>query len=129
MKRLLVTLFFILVASNSLAHDMTPTYPELKPSYMEGLLVADFELLNKRNDVRYYEVAVFDKDWNPIPFVTAYKVIPVPYLSTVSVDLFIRDKDKLIVTYICSKSKLRKSYETQTIISSRICSKVKRLGE
>jgi len=27
MKRLLVTLFFTLVASNSLAHDMTPTYP------------------------------------------------------------------------------------------------------
>ena len=72
MKKLLTTLLFVLVASNSLAHDMTPTYPELKPSYMEGLLVADFELFNKRNDVRYYEIGVFDEDWNPIPFVSSY---------------------------------------------------------
>ena len=33
------------------------------------------------------------------------------------------------VRYICSKSKLRRSYETRTIVSSRICSKIKRLGE
>ena len=129
MLRYVLLLATILVGMKAHAHEMVPAYPKLNPSYINGLQSTTVTIFNKREDVEYYEIGVFTKDWNPIPFVTAYKVIPVPYLSTVSIDLFIRDKDKLIVTYICSKSKLRKSYETKTIISSRICSKVKRFKE
>jgi hypothetical protein len=123
MKKLLTTLFFVLVASNSLAHDMTPTYPELKPSYMEGLLVADFELFNKRNDVRYYEIAVFDKDWNPIPFVSSYSIFKLEYLEKVKFSVYIRNVDRFNAMYVCSKSRSRQDPSPKTIISSTICSK------
>tara|TARA_R110000796_G_scaffold187950_3_gene304866 strand:- start:229 stop:582 length:354 start_codon:yes stop_codon:yes gene_type:complete len=111
------------------AHEMVPTYPILESSYMQGLQKTKVTIFNKRPDVEYYEIGVFTKDWEPIPFVSTYKVFPVPYLSTVTVELFIRNVDRNIVTYICSKSKLRKSYVTRTAVSSRICSRVKRLGE
>lgn len=122
-------LLLIIMTTSVQAHEMVPTYPKLEPSYMQGLQKTNITIFNKRPEVEYYEIGVFTKDWGPIPFVSTYKVFPVPYLSTVTVELFIRDKDKERVTYICSKSKLRKSYETRPAVSSRICSKVKRRGE
>ena len=122
-------LLLIIMTTSVQAHEMVPTYPKLEPSYMQGLQKTNITIFNKRPEVEYYEIGVFTKDWEPIPFVSTYKVFPVPYLSTVTVELFIRDKDKERVTYICSKSKLRKSYETRPAVSSRICSKVKRRGE
>jgi len=123
MKKLLTILFLSLVASSSLAHDMTPTYPELKPSYMEGLLVADLELFNKRNDVRYYEISVFDKDWNSIPFVSSYSIFKLEYLEKVKFSVYIRNVDRFTAMYICSKSRSRQDPSPKTIISSTICSK------
>lgn len=122
-------LLLIIMTTSVQAHEMVPTYPKLESSYMEGLQKTNITIFNKRPEVEYYEIGVFTKDWESIPFVSTYKVFPVPYLSTVTVELFIRDKDKERVTYICSKSKLRKSYETRPAVSSRICSKVKRRGE
>jgi len=122
-------LLLIIMTTSVQAHEMVPTYPKLESSYMEGLQKTNITIFNKRPEVEYYEIGVFTKDWEPIPFVSTYRVFPVPYLSTVTVELFIRDKDKERVTYICSKSKLRKSYETRPAVSSRICSKVKRRGE
>lgn len=127
MLRYVLLLIFMTTSVN--AHEMVPTYPILESSYMQGLQKTKVTIFNKRPDVEYYEIGVFTKDWEPIPFVSTYKVFPVPYLSTVTVELFIRNVDRNIVTYICSKSKLRKSYVTRTAVSSRICSRVKRLGE
>ena len=127
MLRYVLLLIFMTTSVN--AHEMVPTYPKLEPSYMQGLQKTKLTIFNKRPEVEYYEIGVFTKDWEPIPFVSTYKVFPVPYLSTVTVELFIRNVDKNIVTYICSKSKLRKSYVTRTVVSSRICSRVKRPGE
>ena len=72
------------------AHQWIPTYPTLKPSYASGLLVTRMELLNSREDVSYYEIGVFDKDFLPVPFATAEKIINLPYLSRKSIDIFIR---------------------------------------
>ena len=127
MLRYVLLLIFMTTSVN--AHEMVPTYPILESSYMQGLQKTKVTIFNKRPEVEYYEIGVFTKDWEPIPFVSTYKVFPVPYLSTVTVELFIRNVDRNIVTYICSKSKLRKSYVTRTAVSSRICSRVKRLGE
>jgi len=126
---LAIILYGLLVVSKASAHEMVPTYPKLKQSYMDGLYTTTMTMFNKRPEVEYYEIGVFTKDWEPIPFVSTYRVFPVPYLSTVTVELFIRDVDQNNITYICSKSKLRKSYETHSAVSSRICSKVKRRGE
>lgn len=101
---------------------MTPTYPELKSSYIPGVLTTKLQLFNKREDVSYYEIGVFDSDWNPIPFVTAYKLLKMEYLSHVEFDVYLNNNDKSIAVYVCSKSKLRRD---EASISSRICSKFK----
>ena len=116
----------IFVANKANAHEMVPTYPKLEPSFMDGLHKTTMTVFNKRPEVEYYEIGVFTKDWDPIPFVSNFKIYKIPYLSTVSFDVYIRDIDKSKVTYICSKSKLRTTQSaTRTAVSSRICSKVK----
>lgn len=118
-----VSLLFSTIAHS---HEMVPTYPKLEPSFMDGLYKTTMTMFNKRPEVDFYEIGVFTKDWEPIPFVSNYKVFKVPYLSTVSFDIYVRQIDEPKVTYICSKSKLRKQNITTTAISSKICSKVKR---
>ena len=120
---------FLTCALSVKAHEMVPTYPKLEPSHIQGLYKTKVTIFNKRPEVEYYEIGVFTEDWESIPFVSTYKIFPVPFLSTVTNELFIRNIDRKKVRYICSKSKLRRSYETRTIVSSRICSKIKRPGE
>lgn len=120
----------MLLAAKVQAHEMVPTYPKLNSSYMEGLQVTTVTVFNKRPEVEYYEIGVFDDDWNALTFVSQYKIYKIPHLSTVSIDIYIRDEDKYKVSYICSKSKLRKADGTiRTAVSSRICSRVKKRGE
>lgn len=113
----------MLVSSFAFAHEMTPTYPQLRPSAYDGLLVTEMEVFNKRDDVEYYEIAVFDENWNAIPFVSTYKVMKVEYLSRVKFEIYMRESDKLRAEYVCSRSKLRNG--EQPPISSMICSRFK----
>ena len=73
------------------AHEMVPTYPTLTLSHVDGLLKTTMKMFNKRADVEYYEVGVFDKDFNPVPFVTAYNVFKLEYLSHTTFDIYIRE--------------------------------------
>jgi len=123
MKKLAVVL--LLVSGLSYSHEMTPTYPKWKRAHLSGILKAKMELFNKRNDVEYYEIGVFNKDFEPVPFVSAYSVIKLKYLGKVVFDVFINSTDKSRVVYICSKSKLRKEDLRRTAVASRICSKFK----
>ena len=122
MKKLLTTILIFFTFSVS-AHDMTPTYPKLEPSYLEGVLVTELELFNKRNDVKYYEIGVFDENWNPIPFVSSYTLFKLEYLEKIKFEVYIKESDQLKATYICSKSRSRSDPSPQTMISSTICSK------
>ena len=107
-------------------HEMTPTYPKLRPSHLDNVYVTQMEMFNKRNDVEFYEIGVFDKDMKPIPFVSKYEVINLKYLGHVTFDVYIRKQDVSRATYICSTSKLRKDDDSQrNPISSKICSKIK----
>ena len=124
-----VLVMLLLFGHSASAHEMGPTYPKLEPAYVEGLYKTTMTMFNKRPEVEYYEIGVFTSDWKPIPFVSNYKVYKVPYLSTVSFEIYIRSEDRYNVTYICSVSKLRQSSRTRTAVSSKICSKVKRRGE
>lgn len=123
MNKYVISLLFMLVSSIAFAHEMTPTYPQLRPSAYAGLVVTEMEVFNKRNDVEYYEIAIFDEKWNPIPFVSSYKVMKVRYLSRVKFDIYLRESDKYRAEYICSRSKLRNG--EQPPISSMICSRFK----
>ena len=107
------------------AHEFTPTYPKLKNSYVEGVLYTTMTLFNFRKDVEYYEFGVFNAEWEKVPFAMQNKVMRFKYLEKKKVDIYIREKDKKEVVYICSKSKLIVTGKAKTSVSSRICSKVK----
>ena len=123
MKYLL--LFVMLLGNQAFGHQFTPAYPKLEPSYVDGILVTKMELFNSRNDVEYYELSVFDSEWNGVPFATDERIVNLPYLKRKTIEIFIRGQDKDKAVYICSKSKLKPSNFQMTIVSSRICSKIK----
>jgi len=108
------------------AHEMTPTYPELVPAYMEGVLVTNLKLYNRREDVEYYEIGVFTGEWEPIKFASIERVIRVDYLETKTFDVYVREKDRNKIMYICTISKLRKENVGVSAVSSKICSKIKK---
>ena len=107
------------------AHEMTPTYPEMIPSYITGVSVTNMLLFNRRDDVEYYEVGVFTEDWQSIPFATQERIIHLNLSQRKNFKIYINDRDLNRATYICTISKLKKD-DTQTSgISSKICSKIK----
>ena len=108
------------------AHEMTPTYPQFEPSFMSGLQKVSMKMFNKRKDVEWYEIGVFDENRYPIDFVSSYKLVNIPYLGHIDFDVYVRQEDVHRVTYICSRSKLRSTESKYTLVSSIICSKVKR---
>ena len=126
MKQIMLLIVALLSGQASLAHDFTPTYPKLESTHISGVLKASMKLFNKRDDIRYYRVGVYDADWNKIPFiVTGGKTINVEYLDTKRFDVYIQESNRDIVTYICTKSLTLQDGSTKSIMASRICSKVK----
>jgi hypothetical protein len=122
----IILILTMLSGQASLAHDFTPTYPKLETTHQSGVLTASMKLFNKRNDIRYYRVGVYDSEWNKIPFiVSGGKVINVEYLDTKRFDVYIQESNRDRVTYICTKSLTLQDGSTRSIMASRICSKVK----
>ena len=107
------------------SHEFTPTYPTLNHSYVDGVMVTQMRLFNKRDDVEFYEISVFDGEWNRIPFASESRIIKVEYLKTKFFDVYIRESDMEKAEYICTQSKLKKKDVQSTGISSRICSRIK----
>lgn len=126
MVRAITGFIFMVVAAFSwsvASHEMTPTYFNIVPSHVDNIYKTKVNLYNRRNDVKYYEIGVFDADFNPVPFVSLYRIVKVDYLSEVNIDVYIKADLVNKAVYICSKSKLRKATKTLTAVSSRICSK------
>ena len=123
--RLISIIAAALITTSAAAHELTPTYPEIEPAYIDGVSVIKMKMWNRRDDASYYEVGVFDKEWKSVPFATPEKIIKLGYLEHKSFELYIRDVDTSIVKYICTTSKQLKQDVQSTGIKSRICSKVK----
>ena len=68
MKILIVMLMLAFSVSAVNAHEMTPTYPKWRPSHLDNVYVTTMEMFNKRDDVEYYEIGIFDKDFKSVPF-------------------------------------------------------------
>lgn len=107
------------------AHELTPTYPQLKPSHVSGIVTAQMQMFNKRQDVEYYEIGVFDKDWKTVPFVSAYKIVKLNYLGHLTFNVYLRKEDAARAVYICTRSRLRNDNTKASLVSSKICSRVK----
>jgi len=125
MFRYVAFLILVLIGGQVNAHQFLPTYPTLQYSFIEGVVYTKMQLFNKRSDVEYYELGVFDADWNAISFASENKLIQVNYLQTKDVNVYVRISDAKKVTFICTESKLKKQETQNTVISSKICSKVK----
>ena len=107
------------------AHDMTPTYPEWKMSFIPSAQMTTMQVFNKRADVQWYQIGVFDKEWQPIPFVTRYKILNIKYLQRVKFDVYVNSENVKFAEYICSTSKLRGNDDFKPIVESKICSRFK----
>ena len=124
MKAILVML--MLIGGYASAHQFTPTYPKLDQSYIPNVLKAEMELFNGRTDVAFYELQVFDNEWNSVPFaVSEGKVVNVEYLKRKKITVFIREVDRDRAVYVCSVSKLIADNTNKASIASKICSKLK----
>lgn len=124
MKKLFILCAFVL-SNIAHGHQFLPTYPRLEPSYVQGVLVTRMELFNSRTDVSYYEISVFDKDWKPVPFASESNILNIKYLQRKTIEIYIREQDRQRALYICSRSKHIEDKDKITIVSSRICSKIK----
>ena len=114
----------ILLAASAEAHEMTPAYPDLHPSSVPQIMQADLSLFNARDDVEFYAISVFDADWKPVAFASAQRVMQVPTGSRKDFEIYIKEADADLVVYVCTTSMLRAGQEDNTIISSRICSRL-----
>jgi hypothetical protein len=113
-------------ASSAQAHEMIPTYPKMSYSHLSGVLKTSVQLFNKREEIEFYEIGVFDADFNPVDFATSNRVVRLPHLQQTTLEIYIRESDSDVALYICSESKLRKGDAVKTRIASRICSKIKK---
>lgn len=111
------------MASPVKAHELTPTYPELKPSFIEGVYVAKMKMWNRREDAEYYEINVYDEKWNSIPFAAVDRIFKISYLEHVNFEVYVKKSDKDKVEFICTTSKQLKDDVKSTGIKSMICSR------
>ena len=118
-------ILWLLLCGSVAAHDMTPTYPKWKMSFIPTAKMTTMQIFNKRKDVQWYQIGVFDKDWKPVPFVTRYKIVNVQHLHRVRFDVYVSDRNVEESKYICSTSKLRGNDSFKPIVESRICSRFK----
>ena len=120
-----VFIIMLLLNGTVSAHQFLPTYPKVEQSFIVGVSQVKMELFNKRREIEYYELGVFDANWNPLSFASENKIIQIRYLETKQVNVYVRNEDLKNVSFICTESKLRKEETKQTLISSKICSKIK----
>ena len=119
-----VIVLMMFVSSCANAHQFLPTYPKFQNSFVEGVVYTKMELFNKRKEIGFYELGVFDADWNSLSFASESKLIRINYLETKSVNVYIKKEDLKRIKYICSESKIQKDNIQNTVVSSRICSKI-----
>jgi hypothetical protein len=124
MFRYVIALMMVLSCGAN-AHQFLPTYPKFQNSFVEGIVYTKMELFNKRKEIVFYELGVFDGDWNSITFATESKIIRVNYLETKYINVYIKKEDLKRAVYICTESKIRKEDIQATSIASKICSKIK----
>lgn len=123
--RYLLSLLIVL-SESAMAHEWTPTYPIFNTSSVEGINVSTMKLFNARDDVEYFEIGVFDEDWNGVPFaVIGDNIIRVRHQEIEYIDVYIRSRDMKDAVYVCSKSKPLAEDTTRPMLFSRICSKIK----
>jgi len=120
-----VIALLLLLGEYASAHQFTPTYPTLRQAHVSGVMLLNMSLFNNRKEIEWYSINIFDKDWNSLAFASTDKLINLGYLERKNIEVYIRTRDKDRIVYVCSKSKTLATVKNPSIITSRICSKVK----
>jgi len=117
-------LLFLLWSFSTSAHEMTPAYPVVKPSHVAGVVKVEMSLFNSREEIEWYQIELFDLNWTNIPFASSYRIINIGYKERKSFDVYIRKSDMDEAVYLCTTSKVRKTNNSRTLVSSKICSRL-----
>ncbi len=108
----------------SQAHEQTPAYPKILPSHVQGVVKVQLVLLNRRKEINYYEIGLFDEDFNELDFTSQNKIIKIGYGEKTDFDVYLRKSDLDVAVYICTASKILKSNKSRAVVSSIVCSKL-----
>ena len=106
------------------AHEQTPAYPKIAPSHVNGVVKVQLQLLNRRKEINYYEIGLFDKHFHELNFTTQNKIIKIGYGEKTDFDVYLRKSDLYRAVYICTASKILKSNKSRAVVSSIVCSKL-----
>ena len=113
-----------MLGSYAQAHEQTPAYPRTLPSHVEGVVKVQLQLLNRRKEINYYEIGLFDENFEEMDFTTKRKIIKIDYEEKLDFDVYLRKSDLDKAVYICTASKILKSNISRAIVSSIVCSKL-----
>ena len=122
-SNLIKTIILLCVSGSAMAHELTPTYPKLEPTYIKGVLSTKLIMWNARVDVEHYKIEVTNAFWNDVPFITDEKIVKLGYHERREIEIFL--PEDTTAQYICTRSLLEKGKRSRSIISSKVCSKIK----
>ena len=122
-SNLIKTIILLCVSGSAMAHELTPTYPKLEPTYVKGVLSTKLIMWNARVDVEHYKIEVTNAFWNDVPFITDEKIVKLGYHERREIEIFL--PEDTTAQYICTRSLLEKGKRSRSIISSKVCSKIK----
>ena len=122
-SNLIKTIILLCVSGSAMAHELTPTYPKLEPTYINGVLSTKLIMWNARVDVEHYKIEVTNAFWNDVPFITDEKIVKLGYHERREIEIFL--PEDTTAQYICTRSLLEKGKRSRSIISSKVCSKIK----
>ena len=122
-SNLIKTIILLCVSGSAMAHELTPTYPKLEPTYVKGVLSTKLIMWNARVDVEHYKIEVTNAFWNDVPFITDEKIVRLGYHERREIEIFL--PEDTTAQYICTRSLLEKGKRSRSIISSKVCSKIK----
>jgi hypothetical protein len=121
--RFVIILAALILSKAAAAHEMVPAYLKLEPAPVDKVYMTSFKMFNRRNDVDYYSVSVYDQNWNKVPFASFDRVFKLEHLKKKEITVYIKANDISVATYVCTSSKLYPG--KGAAVSSRICSKIK----
>ena len=122
-SNLIKTIILLCVSGSAMAHELTPTYPKLEPTYVKGVLSTKLIMWNARVDVEHYKIEVTNAFWNDVPFITDERIVKLGYQERREIEIFL--PEDTTAQYICTRSLLEKGKRSRSIISSKVCSKIK----
>ena len=62
MKYIYYAIAVALIYTNATAHELTPTYPKMRPSYIEDVSVTQMKMWNRREDVWVEQQSIFTSE-------------------------------------------------------------------